>query len=70
MKFDEAKKQIEAVPVNNTNVFEAMLSFERMDDKNVVEGLIERNSISKLTYKIKNGEEQTKLMKEVMSNYI
>ena len=70
MKFDEAKKQIEAIPVNNTNVFEAMLSFERMDDKNVVEGLIERNSISKLTYKIKNGEEQTKLMKEVMSNYI
>lgn len=63
-------RDINTVPENNKNVFEAMYSFENLEKESNIKEKIDTSIINKLTYKAVRGREQIKLMENVLSSYI
>lgn len=63
------KEEINMIPENNVDVFEAMYSFERMDEDISIIRDLKRCKINKLTYKVNYEGNQIKLMENVLSKF-
>lgn len=63
-------KEIDAIPSNNVQVFEAMYAFDRLDSDNEIKKIIDSCAINKLTYKVKHGEEEILKMKDVLTEFL
>lgn len=68
--LQSVKMKVDSLPVNNEYVFEAMYSFERMDDPSVIKKLLKQQGIHKLTYKVLHGKQESELMELVLTSLL
>lgn len=68
-KIISIAREIDTIPENNVNVFQAMHSFEELEEESIIKEKLGASIVNKLTYKAVGGKEQIKLMETILSSY-